>query len=95
MRNSSLLIDLAGAIGRLLVSYKTLQLLAGYNTLVYEMVEVFDDLDQGRFQRLKVKGISTTDVTVLGGKDESVMKVENRIMFKNVPVISPAGETLI
>lgn len=23
------------------------------------------------------------------------MKVENRIMFRNVPVISPAGETLI
>jgi len=45
VRNSSLLIDLAGAIGRLLVSYKTLQLLAGYTTLVYELMEVFDDLE--------------------------------------------------
>jgi ABC-type uncharacterized transport system fused permease/ATPase subunit len=23
------------------------------------------------------------------------MKIDNRIMFKNVPIISPAGETLV
>jgi ATP-binding cassette subfamily D (ALD) protein 3 len=37
VRNSSLLINLAKAIGRLVISYKEIQQLAGYTTLVYEM----------------------------------------------------------
>lgn len=37
VRNSSLLINLAKAIGRLVISYKEIQQLAGYTTLVHEM----------------------------------------------------------
>ena len=37
VRNSSLLINLAKAIGRLVVSYKEVQNLAGYTTLIHEM----------------------------------------------------------
>ena len=37
VRNSSLLINLAKAIGRLVVSYKEIQNLAGYTTLIFEM----------------------------------------------------------
>ena len=48
IRNSSLLINLAKAIGRLVISYKEIQLLAGYTTLVYEMEEVFMDLKKGK-----------------------------------------------
>ena len=47
VRNSSLLINLAKAIGRLVVSYKEVQNLAGYTTLIYEMQEVLSDLSQG------------------------------------------------
>ncbi len=35
IRNSSLLINLAKAIGRLVISYKEVQQLAGFTTLVY------------------------------------------------------------
>lgn len=35
VRNSSLLINLAKAIGRLVISYKEVQHLAGFTTLVY------------------------------------------------------------
>jgi ATP-binding cassette subfamily D (ALD) protein 3 len=45
VRNISLLINLAKAIGRIVVSYKDVQNLAGYTTLVYEMKEVLDDLN--------------------------------------------------
>jgi hypothetical protein len=51
VRNSSLLINLAKAIGRLVVSYKEIQSLAGYTTLIYEMKEVLDDLDRGHYKR--------------------------------------------
>ena len=37
IRNSSLLINLAKAIGRIVVSYKDVQSLAGYTTLIFEM----------------------------------------------------------
>ena len=37
IRNSSLLINLAKAIGKLVISYQQVQNLAGYTTLIYEM----------------------------------------------------------
>lgn len=54
VRNTSLLINLAKAIGRIVVSYKDVQNLAGYTTLIYEMKEVLDDLDQGKYKRMMV-----------------------------------------
>jgi len=54
VRNSSLLINLAKAIGRIVVSYKDLQNLAGYTTLIHEMDEVLTDLTNGKFTRTQV-----------------------------------------
>ena len=54
VRNSSILINLAKAIGRIVVSYKDLQNLAGYTTLISEMDEVLTDLKNGRFKRTQV-----------------------------------------
>ena len=51
IRNTSLLINLAKAVGRLVVSYKEAQNLAGYTSLVYEMEVVFDDLDHNKYKR--------------------------------------------
>ena len=50
MRNSSLLINLAKAIGRLVISYKEIQQLAGYTTLVAEVADVLEDLNKGNTQ---------------------------------------------
>lgn len=55
VRNSSLLINLAKAIGRLVVSYKEVQSLAGYTTLIYEMEEVLRDLSNNRYKRVMVQ----------------------------------------
>jgi ATP-binding cassette subfamily D (ALD) protein 3 len=54
VRNSSLLINLAKAIGRLVVSYKEVQQLAGYTALIHEMEEVLEDLSNGRYKRVMV-----------------------------------------
>ncbi|MFN7881098.1 MAG: hypothetical protein ACK5NI_01250, partial [bacterium] len=54
VRNSSLLINLAKAIGRIVVSYKDMQNLAGYTTLIHEMDEVLDDLRNGPYVRTQV-----------------------------------------
>lgn len=49
-----MLINLAKAIGRLVVSYKEVQSLAGYTALIHEMTEVLDDLSNGRYKRVMV-----------------------------------------
>jgi ATP-binding cassette subfamily D (ALD) protein 3 len=54
VRNSSLLINLAKAIGKIVVSYKDIQNLAGYTTLIHEMDEVLNDLENGKFRRSQV-----------------------------------------
>lgn len=54
VRNSSLLINLAKAIGRMVVSYKDIQNLAGYTTLIHEMDKVLQDLKDGKFERTQV-----------------------------------------
>lgn len=51
VRNSSLLINLSKAIGKMVISYKELQNLAAYTSLVHEMKEVLDDLETGDYKR--------------------------------------------
>ena len=45
---------MAKAIGRLVVSYKEVQNLAGYTTLIHEMDQVLADLSRGEYQRVMV-----------------------------------------
>lgn len=92
IRNSAMLISLAKAIGRIVVSYKEVQNLAGYTSLVYELEEVLTDLGNGKYKR-----------TIVSGKDKKDFDMEARgeyqpgqgIKFENVPIISPNGDILI
>jgi ATP-binding cassette subfamily D (ALD) protein 3 len=56
-----LLINLAKAIGRIVVSYKEVQSLAGYTTLIYEIKEVLDDLENAKYKRIMVKSNGLDD----------------------------------
>jgi len=49
VRNSSLLINLAKGIGKIVASYRDMQNLSGYTSLVYEMKQVIDDLEAGKY----------------------------------------------
>lgn len=90
VRNSSLLINLAKAIGRVVVSYKEVQNLAGYTSLVYELKEVLEDLDEGKYQ----KTLATNSVLKSADQRGELTEGEN-IVFDKVPVISPNGDLLI
>jgi ATP-binding cassette subfamily D (ALD) protein 3 len=101
VRNSSLLINLSKAIGRMVVSYKDLQNLAGYTTLISEMEEVLSDLKSGRFKRTQV-----TDGGEDGKAGTQIMaynKMENKgkivigdnLKFVDVPILSPNGDILV
>ncbi|CAG9332611.1 ABCD3_2 [Blepharisma stoltei] len=89
IRNSSLLINLAKAIGRLVVSYKDLQALAGYTTLIHEAKVVLEDLSRGKYQRTMIEGSSYDQ------KSRGNFIIADYIKFENVPVVSPNGDLLI
>lgn len=103
VRNSSLLINLAKAIGRIVVSYKDLQNLAGYTTLISEMDEVLTDLKNGRFKRTQVTEGNTIDGQTQKIQLMAYNKMENKgsitvsddLKFENVPILSPNGDILV
>lgn len=100
VRNSSLLINLAKAIGRIVVSYKDVQNLAGYTTLIYELDEVLGDLKQGKFVRTQVTqgtdGKNQEQTLKLNDwGSENHIKVSDNMKFEDVPILSPNGDVLI
>jgi len=54
VRNSFLLINFAKAIGKLLMSTRDMQKLAGYTTLINELNDVLGDLTRGKYTRSMV-----------------------------------------
>jgi ATP-binding cassette subfamily D (ALD) protein 3 len=97
------LINLAKAIGRLVVSYKEIQSLAGYTTLVHEMDEVLVDLSKGTYTRVMVAQQEQIDGKVVEKAKASVQSTRggakivysDQIMFKDVPILSPNSDILI
>ena len=67
-----------------------MQNLSGYTSLVYEMKEVIDDLDSGKYKRTLVEG-AQFDFNKRG----EITEVEDHITFHDVPIISPNGDVLI
>ena len=88
MRNSSLLINLSKAIGRLVISYKEIQQLAGYTALVYDVRTVLKDLDKGSYVRTKVRDddLNKLENQLLELKKGNVEIVPDYIQFIDMPI---------
>ena len=86
IKNFSYLVDLSKAIGRLVVSYKDLQSLAGYTSLIHDTYVVLNDIKRQHFERSTVTPLPLTRGTYKRG---------DFISFENVPIISPNGDVLI
>lgn len=89
IRNSSLLINLAKAIGRMIVSYKEVQNLAGYTTLINEILVVMDDLAKDKYERNMIENLKV-DMSTRGTYHAS-----EDLSFKKVPIVTPNGDLLI
>lgn len=103
IKNSSLLINLSKAIGRILVSYKDIQNLAGYTYLIYDMEEVLNDLQTGNYIR---KTVESSNFDQQNMSSQSLQENLNKlsrgqyidstvIRFEDVPIISPNGDVLV
>ena len=86
IKNLSYLVNLAKAIGKLVVSYKDLQSLAGFTSLISETYVVLNDIDNQKFERTTIRPLP---------QPKGTYKRDNFISFKNVPIISPTGDILI
>lgn len=96
IRNSSLLINLAKAIGRLVISYKEIQMLAGYTTLVFEMEEVFNDLKKGKYVRIQIdQGNASKPKGSLNEMNKGEIVDSKNIKFEDVPLFTPNGDCLV
>lgn len=91
VRNSSLLINLSKAIGKIVISYKEVQNLAGYTSLVYEIKKVLDDLNNDTYVRTMVEGSENQ----FDFKKRGTEIIADFIKFDKVPIISPNGDVLI
>lgn len=89
LKNSSLLISLAKSVGKIIVSYKDLQNLAGYLSSVNDLDKVIVQVSLGKY---KIKQVDESlELKYKGG----VIEESNFIEFNEVPIITPNGELLM
>eukprot|EP00340_Litonotus_pictus_P001906 CAMPEP_0170520864 /NCGR_PEP_ID=MMETSP0209-20121228/6197_1 /TAXON_ID=665100 ORGANISM="Litonotus pictus, Strain P1" /NCGR_SAMPLE_ID=MMETSP0209 /ASSEMBLY_ACC=CAM_ASM_000301 /LENGTH=426 /DNA_ID=CAMNT_0010807437 /DNA_START=764 /DNA_END=2044 /DNA_ORIENTATION=- len=89
MKNSSLLVSLAKSIGKIIISYKDLQNLAGYLSSVSDLEQVIKEVNKGQYQRVQV------DKTLADKYVGGAVNQDDFIEFQDVPIITPNGELLI
>lgn len=104
IRNSSLIISLAKAMGRILSSYKEIQQLAGYTTLVYELTEVIQDIKNNKYARIMINNEDHEHQKIvphIPNKDDLHEIVKGKInnddfiKFMDVPLVAPNGDELL
>lgn len=88
VRNTSLLINLSKAIGKMIISYKELQSLAGYTSLMDELDIVLKDLKAGKYQRTMI------NPELVEGRGE-IANEESVLKMNKVPILAPNGDILI
>lgn len=83
-----------------MVSYKEIQALAGYSTLIFELKEVFEEVEQGKFERtiisMETNHANEKHVTEnLKNLEKGTIQYADFIKFENVPIKTPNGDNLI
>ncbi len=88
VQNTGLLINLAKGIGRIIISYKEIQNLAGYTSLVCDFNQVLDDMKISKYERTLIDEslVSQQGTTQIDDK---------KLKFDKVPLVTPNGELLI
>lgn len=95
----NLLIQSADAFERMMSSYKEITELAGYTSRVSEMLKVFEDVQNGRYERNMVtkskSKISHERITGPLVQKGEIVDTESTIDIKDVPIITPNGDVIV
>lgn len=104
IRNGSLMLNLAKAIGRLVISYKDFQKIMGYTSLLNEFKNVLDDLEEGKYARIvedKKNSKNNDDLQPyiskcdIKGRGKIFISEDNSIKFEDVTIITPNEHVLV
>lgn len=90
-----LLISAADAIERIMSSYKELTELTGYTTRVAEMIQVFKEVHDGKYQKTVINSSNQSELSSVITKQRGDVEEGNFIEFNKVPIVSPNGDILV
>eukprot|EP00002_Diphylleia_rotans_P021320 TRINITY_DN4152_c0_g1_i1.p1 TRINITY_DN4152_c0_g1~~TRINITY_DN4152_c0_g1_i1.p1 ORF type:complete len:372 (+),score=91.37 TRINITY_DN4152_c0_g1_i1:313-1428(+) len=92
--SKNLLIKAADAVERVLSAYKEINELAGFTSRVHDLITVFDDMKEEKYQRLgSVKGADGE--VKLHMAQRGVVHEATYISAHQVPIVSPTGDVLV
>ncbi|KAI9245155.1 ABC transporter transmembrane region 2-domain-containing protein [Sporodiniella umbellata] len=92
--NRRLLMSSSDAAGRVIYAYKEVTELAGYTSRVTDLLQVFEDVKVGKYQKNLVSSVSVEkNAQTLSGRGSVVQSEE--IRFTDVPIVSPNGDVLV
>lgn len=102
IKNASQLVSLAKALGRVVISYKEVQELAGFTSLVSELKDVIDQIQNGFYNRnfpnppkdLMIKEQLTRTNEKIKKLTSGDVSISNCIMMDDVPLLAPNGDEL-
>ncbi|KAI8339122.1 ABC transporter transmembrane region 2-domain-containing protein [Chlamydoabsidia padenii] len=98
-RNSSYLINLSQAVGRLILTGRDLTRFAGYTSRVAELFDVLSDVRDGKYKRTMVsdkEGTTTESQVVDSSKMKGKLIVQDGvIIFDKVPIVTPNNDVLL
>jgi ATP-binding cassette subfamily D (ALD) protein 3 len=85
-------VNLATAVGRVVLAGRELTRLAGFTSRVTELINVLKDLNKGNYVRTMVNTENQTPLVPNAGK---VIEADRIIRFEHVPIVTPNGDILV
>lgn len=89
-KSGRMLVNLATAVGRLVLAGRELTRLAGFTSRVTDLITVLQDLNEGNYTRTMVN----TGARLVPNSGKIIEK-DHIISFENVPIVTPNGDTLV
>lgn len=97
--NRRLLLSSSDAVGRVMLSYKEMSELAGFTSRLTELMEVMDDVDEGRLKKRLVTSSGQEGIEkkneVFSRRGELITGKDDDVVFDEVPIVSPNGDVLL
>ncbi|KAI8382979.1 ABC transporter transmembrane region 2-domain-containing protein [Blakeslea trispora] len=99
-RNSSYLINLSQAVGRLILTGRDLTRFAGYTSRVAELFDVLSDVRNGKYKRTMMTteensgGVKSKLVDTNNTKGKVLIR-DGVIVFDKVPIVTPNSDVLL
>jgi ATP-binding cassette, subfamily D (ALD), member 3 len=94
-QSGRMLVNLATAVGRLVLAGRELTRLAGFTARVSELMDVLEDLGEGKYTRTMVNQDNSSEAMDLKPNSGTMIDQDHVIHFDGVPLVTPNGDVLV